>query len=270
MRGFNSIGLLALLALSGSLPAPAQAAGKYWWQNDKSAFGSPSGNSANAAAAANNGGGGGNWNGGQAAQAAAAPQPPPRSSNGGGGCGGYGGGGCGGGGGGSYNNNPTPAFPAPAANNFRPAPNSNNNFQPAPVNNNNFQNVPINNNNRGQAAPNQGQPQPPQVITTGSCPRVDNLPPVEFCSGKQSNCWSVGQPDTDCVGNALCCFDGCGNTCYYGGNGNGTPSNNQGGIGSEGRRRVSSSSGGVRVGAGSAVNGGGRRHGQIRRWRRRR
>ena len=24
------------------------------------------------------------------------------------------------------------------------------------------------------------------------------------------------QPDTDCANNALCCFDGCGNTCYYG------------------------------------------------------
>lgn len=236
MKAFDSIGLVAFIAaLSVTLPTPAQAAGKYWWQNDKSAFGSPSGNSAAAAASPNGG-----WNSGQAAgagtaaqpAAAAAPQPPPRSGGGGGcsgGGGGYGGGNCGGGGG-SYNNNPTPAFPAPAANNFRPAPNSNSNFQPAPVANNNFQNVPVNNNNRGQAAPNQRQPQQPQVITTGSCPRVDNLPPVEFCSGKSSNCWSVGQPDTDCVGNALCCFDGCGNTCYYGGgSGNGAPNNNQGG-----------------------------------------
>jgi hypothetical protein len=28
---------------------------------------------------------------------------------------------------------------------------------------------------------------------------------------------SAGQPDVDCVGDALCCFDGCANVCVGGG-----------------------------------------------------
>jgi len=31
--------------------------------------------------------------------------------------------------------------------------------------------------------------------------------------GRDSNCWSVGQPDVDCIDTALCCFDGCANVC---------------------------------------------------------
>ena len=46
-----------------------------------------------------------------------------------------------------------------------------------------------------------------------SCPVVNVLPPIEQCRGRPSNCWSVGVPDTDCVGHALCCFDGCANVC---------------------------------------------------------
>ena len=32
-------------------------------------------------------------------------------------------------------------------------------------------------------------------------------------TGRVSDCWSVGQPDVDCLNNALCCFDGCANVC---------------------------------------------------------
>ncbi len=54
-------------------------------------------------------------------------------------------------------------------------------------------------------------------IPQGSCPAINNLPDISSCNGMVSNCWSVGQPDVDCPGNALCCFDGCRNTCYFGG-----------------------------------------------------
>jgi hypothetical protein len=47
----------------------------------------------------------------------------------------------------------------------------------------------------------------------GSCPVVSQVPPVEQCAGRLSNCWSVGQPDVDCLNDALCCFDGCANVC---------------------------------------------------------
>ena len=57
-----------------------------------------------------------------------------------------------------------------------------------------------------------------------SCPNVNNLPPVEACAGRSSNCWSVGQADVDCPGNALCCFDGRANTCQGGG---GSPRSNR-------------------------------------------
>ena len=58
----------------------------------------------------------------------------------------------------------------------------------------------------------------------GTCPTITNIPPVDECSGRQSNCWSVGQTDVDCVNHALCCFDGCANVCqgngkqHYSGN----------------------------------------------------
>jgi len=46
-----------------------------------------------------------------------------------------------------------------------------------------------------------------------SCPAVNNIPPTSECTGRASNCWSVGQPDVDCIDNAICCFDGCANVC---------------------------------------------------------
>ena len=47
----------------------------------------------------------------------------------------------------------------------------------------------------------------------GSCPAVATIPPLPACQGRNSDCWSVGQADVDCLGNALCCFDGCANAC---------------------------------------------------------
>merc|ERR1712106_246553 len=48
----------------------------------------------------------------------------------------------------------------------------------------------------------------------GSCPAAD---PSSPCSGgSNSECWSVGQSDVDCIGDALCCFDGCANICQGG------------------------------------------------------
>jgi len=47
----------------------------------------------------------------------------------------------------------------------------------------------------------------------GSCPAVKTIPPLPACQGRNSNCWSVGQTDVDCIDNALCCFDGCANVC---------------------------------------------------------
>ena len=46
-----------------------------------------------------------------------------------------------------------------------------------------------------------------------SCPLVSSAPALSSCVGRNSDCWSVGQPDVDCVGAALCCFDGCANVC---------------------------------------------------------
>ena len=66
-----------------------------------------------------------------------------------------------------------------------------------------------NNNNVLPITQNLGQSQK-QV---GSCPAVGQVPPVSQCGGRLSNCWSVGQPDVDCIENALCCFDGCANVC---------------------------------------------------------
>lgn len=85
---------------------------------------------------------------------------------------------------------------------------------PLPVNNNN-------NNNRNQFQQQQRRPSNPAPVSvnipTGSCPNIQGLPDISSCSGATSNCWSVGQADVDCPGNALCCFDGCVNSCYFGG-----------------------------------------------------
>jgi len=52
-----------------------------------------------------------------------------------------------------------------------------------------------------------------QEVKPTTCPVINVLPPIKECRGRPSNCWSVGVPDTDCVGHALCCFDGCANVC---------------------------------------------------------
>ena len=49
----------------------------------------------------------------------------------------------------------------------------------------------------------------------GNCPAANPLSDAE-CAGAVSNCWSPGQPDTDCPNFGLCCFDGCANTCVDG------------------------------------------------------
>ena len=49
----------------------------------------------------------------------------------------------------------------------------------------------------------------------GECPAANPLSDAE-CGGAVSNCWSPGQPDTDCPDYGLCCFDGCANTCVDG------------------------------------------------------
>ena len=49
----------------------------------------------------------------------------------------------------------------------------------------------------------------------GECPAANPLSDAE-CAGAVSNCWSPGQPDTDCPDYGLCCFDGCANTCVDG------------------------------------------------------
>merc|ERR1712025_715529 len=46
-----------------------------------------------------------------------------------------------------------------------------------------------------------------------SCPSVGSAPSLAACVGRNSDCWSVGMPDVDCINNALCCFDGCANVC---------------------------------------------------------
>ena len=50
---------------------------------------------------------------------------------------------------------------------------------------------------------------------SGDCPAANPLTDAE-CGGAVSNCWSPGQPDTDCPNFGLCCFDGCANTCVDG------------------------------------------------------
>merc|ERR1712025_712229 len=55
------------------------------------------------------------------------------------------------------------------------------------------------------------------LVKTGlqgaSCPSVTSAPSLAACVGRNSDCWSVGMPDVDCINNALCCFDGCANVC---------------------------------------------------------
>merc|ERR1712200_382777 len=46
-----------------------------------------------------------------------------------------------------------------------------------------------------------------------SCPVLNTLPPLTECEGRNSNCWSPGVRDLDCLDSALCCFDGCANVC---------------------------------------------------------
>merc|ERR1711892_428096 len=52
-----------------------------------------------------------------------------------------------------------------------------------------------------------------QELKPTTCPVINVLPPIEQCGRRPSNCWSVGLADTDCIGNGLCCFDGCANVC---------------------------------------------------------
>ena len=39
--------------------------------------------------------------------------------------------------------------------------------------------------------------------SNGQCPTVTTLASLQ-CQGAVNSCWSVGQPDVDCPGNALC------------------------------------------------------------------
>jgi len=56
-------------------------------------------------------------------------------------------------------------------------------------------------------------PSPSSSSSPSSCPALGPLPPISACAGRQSNCWSVGVRDLDCLDSALCCFDGCANVC---------------------------------------------------------
>merc|ERR1711862_123696 len=64
--------------------------------------------------------------------------------------------------------------------------------------------------------------------SSSSCPALGPLPPISACAGRESNCWSVGVRDLDCLDSALCCFDGCANVCLGRGPiaGNPGPQNN--------------------------------------------
>merc|ERR1712078_163127 len=64
--------------------------------------------------------------------------------------------------------------------------------------------------------------------STSTCPVLGPLPPISACAGRESNCWSVGVRDLDCLDSALCCFDGCANVCLGRGPiaGNPGPQNN--------------------------------------------
>ena len=45
------------------------------------------------------------------------------------------------------------------------------------------------------------------------CPAAPPRSQYECAGHPGANCWSPGQPDTDCPGHGLCCHDGCANTC---------------------------------------------------------
>merc|ERR1712172_383026 len=53
----------------------------------------------------------------------------------------------------------------------------------------------------------------PSSSSSSTCPSLGPLPPISACVGRESNCWSVGVRDLDCLDSALCCFDGCANVC---------------------------------------------------------
>jgi len=73
-----------------------------------------------------------------------------------------------------------------------------------------------------------------------TCPNINILPPIEQCRGRPSNCWSVGVADTDCIGNALCCFDGCANVCQGEGPINGNPGPQTNGRGQQRQQTINS------------------------------
>jgi len=70
--------------------------------------------------------------------------------------------------------------------------------------------LPITQGLAGAGGQSQSQAQSQANVCPASPP---GLLPLEQCQGRSSNCWSVGQPDVDCVNNAPCCFDGCANVC---------------------------------------------------------
>merc|ERR1719447_2313196 len=70
--------------------------------------------------------------------------------------------------------------------------------------------LPITQGLAGAGGQSQSQAQSQENVCPASPP---GLLPLEQCQGRSSNCWSVGQPDVDCVNNAPCCFDGCANVC---------------------------------------------------------
>merc|ERR1719297_602342 len=91
--------------------------------------------------------------------------------------------------------------PPPSASGSAPAQN-----QIAPV-------APVNNPPFKQVSQSPSISSPPSPSSQTTCPPVTSLPPISSCAGRQSNCWSVGVRDLDCLDSALCCFDGCANVC---------------------------------------------------------
>merc|ERR1712241_656703 len=55
-----------------------------------------------------------------------------------------------------------------------------------------------------------------ETSKNGQCPKLsDNVTCANTLYAK-NECWSIGQPDTDCENQALCCFNGCENVCFEG------------------------------------------------------
>ena len=48
------------------------------------------------------------------------------------------------------------------------------------------------------------------------CPKLPDKPSTCANSYAKNECWSVGEPDSDCENNALCCYNGCENVCFHG------------------------------------------------------